>query len=107
MDGRIVIVAYKPRPGKSAALSELMMTHWNELAGQRLVTDRAPITMCAADGTFVEVFEWKSSEAMRAAHENPAVLAMWARYAEACEYVPVASVAEASRLFSEFTPMAT
>ncbi len=104
MHGRIVIVAYKPRPGQSEALAELMKTHWQQLAHEGLVSDRAPITMRAADGTFIEVFEWRSSEAIRAAHENPAVLAMWARFAEVCEYVPVATVPEAAQLFSEFTP---
>ena len=49
-----------------------------------LVTDRPPYAMRAADGTIVEVFEWKSEEAIAGAHGNPQVQAMWGRYAEAC-----------------------
>ncbi|SMD27071.1 hypothetical protein [Kibdelosporangium aridum] len=42
---------------------------------------------------------------MEAAHTNPTVGQMWARYAEACDYVPIAEVPEATQLFSSFTPL--
>lgn len=105
MSGRIVIACYRPKPGKEAALRELMRDHVPRLRALGLVTDREPITMAAADGTIVEVFEWKSQEAIDAAHGNPAVLAMWGEYGEVCDYVPVTSVAEAAQLFSNFTPL--
>ena len=101
---RIVIAAYKPKPGKADALRALMHTHVPRLRAQGLVTDRVSIIMEAADGTFIEVFGWKSKDAIAAAHENPAVLAMWKEYADVCDYVPVGTVAEAGQLFSEFTP---
>ena len=100
--GRIVIVAYRPKPGKADGLRALVATHVPRLRAEGLVTERAPIVMEAADGTVVEVFEWASREAIEAAHANPAVQAMWAEFAEVCEYVPVSSVAEAGELFSEF-----
>jgi hypothetical protein len=61
--------------------------------------------MQAKDGTFVEVFEWASAQAIEAAHSHPAVLKMWEEYGRVCDYVPVGQVAEASQLFSEFTPL--
>jgi quinol monooxygenase YgiN len=103
--GRIVIACYRPKPGKQAALRELIRDHVATLRGQKLVTDRAPITMEATDGTIVEVFEWASAAAIQAAHTNPAVAAMWQAYAEVCDYVPLASVPEAAQLFAEFTPV--
>ena len=102
---RLVIAAYRPKPGKTDALRALMHTHVNRLRAQGLVSSRQPILMEAKDGTFVEVFGWKSSEAIEAAHHNPAVLAMWSEYAAVCDYVPVASVPEAQQLFSQFTPV--
>ena len=105
MSGRIVIACYRPKPGKQAALRALMREHVPRLRAQDLVTDRQPIMMEAADGTVVEVFEWKSQEAIDAAHGNPAVLEMWREYGEVCDYVPVATVAEAAQLFSNFTPV--
>lgn len=103
--GRIVIAAYRPKAGKSEALEALMSTHVDRLRREGLVTHREPITMKAADGTIIEVFEWASKAAMEEAHQNPNVQRMWAEYAEVCEYVPVASVSEAENLFSEFTPL--
>ena len=61
--------------------------------------------MQAADGTVVEVFEWASADAIESAHSNEAVQALWRRYAEVCDYVPIADLPEAARLFSEFTPL--
>lgn len=106
MSGRIVIVAYKPKKGMQAALDALTRKHYRILQEAGLVSDRTPIAMHAADGTVVEVFEWKSAEAIQQAHGHPAVLAMWEEYAAACDYVPVGQVAEAGNLFSEFTPFA-
>ena len=103
--GRIVIVGYKPKPGKASELRSLAKDHVGILRGEGLVTDRAPIVMAAKDGTVIEVFEWKSKEAIESAHSNPRVLELWKRYDDVCEYVPVGSVEEIGQLFSEFTPI--
>ena len=103
--GRIVIACYRPKPGRDAELLELVRGHYATLRSLRLVTDRAPIAMQAADGTVVEVFEWASAEAIQSAHGNPAVLQMWEAYGRVCDYVPVAQVSEAGQPFSEFTPL--
>jgi hypothetical protein len=102
---RIVIVGYKPIPGKEADLKELMKTHVSILRKEGLASEREPILMQASDGTIVEVFGWKSKEAIEAAHKNPAVQRMWGEYAEVCEYVPIANVQESSNLFSAFSPL--
>jgi quinol monooxygenase YgiN len=104
MEELIVIAVYKPKPGQETALQELMREHLLVLKQQNLVTDRASIMMQAADGTIIEVFEWKSRQAIEQAHSNPAVLKMWEKYATACDYIPVAQVPEAATLFSAFKP---
>jgi quinol monooxygenase YgiN len=71
--GRVVIVAYKPKPGKAEALKELTKTHVPRLLKEGLVTDRAPIIVEATDGTIIEIFEWLSVEAIKKAHQNPEV----------------------------------
>lgn len=103
--GRIVIVGYKPKPGKNEALKELMKTHLPILQQQGLATDRKSIMMEATDGTIIEVFEWVSLEAIQNAHTNPTVLQMWGEYAEVCDYVPVGTLTEAGNLFSDFMPV--
>ncbi len=100
--GRIVIVAYKPKPGKAEALKALMKTHVPRLKQEGLVTDREPVIMGAADGTILEVFEWLSAEAIHQAHSNKAVQQMWAEYAEVCDYMPLNTLIETGNLFAEF-----
>jgi hypothetical protein len=102
--GRVVISCYRPKPGQQEALRGLMRTHVSTLRTAGLLTDRVPITVEAKDGTFVEIFEWASPEAIQAAHNHPVVLRMWEAYGQVCEYIPIAQVPEASQLFSEFTP---
>ncbi|MBL8519834.1 MAG: hypothetical protein JNK75_04105 [Betaproteobacteria bacterium] len=99
---RIVIAVYKPKPGKVEQLAALVARHWSALRAESLVTDRAPVVMRAKDGTFIEVFEWRSPVAIEAAHHNPVVQKLWGEFAEACDFVPIAQVAEASEMFSEF-----
>ena len=100
--GRIVMVGYKPKPGKEADLDKLMETHLEILRQQKLATSRESILMKSKDGTVIEVFEWESALAIEEAHSNPVVMKMWEEYEAVCDYVPIASISEASDLFSEF-----
>jgi hypothetical protein len=104
MEPVVVIAAYKPKPGKAEALKEIMRTHLPILRRQGLVTPRPSIMMEAKDGTIIEVFEWLSQSAIDQAHINPAVLEMWGKYAEVCDYIPVGTVKEAADMFPSFKP---
>jgi quinol monooxygenase YgiN len=99
---RMVIAVFRPKPGKGDALRAVVTKHWRVLHEQGLVTDRPRYAMQSADGTIIEVFEWCSREAIDAAHKNAAVGALWAEFEAACDYIPIAAVPEAQRLFSEF-----
>jgi hypothetical protein len=100
----IVIVAYKPKPGKEADLLQLTREHVPLLRAEGLATDRDLIACQATDGTVVEVFEWVAGGVERA-HTNPVVHKLWERYAAACDIVPLVSVPEASNMFASFTPL--
>lgn len=104
--GRIVIAAFKPLPDRHHELREVVTKHWRILQEQGLVTERPRMVMQAADGTLLEVFEWRSAEAIEQGHKNPAVLALWAEFEAACEYVPLSSLAETQHPFSEFDALA-
>jgi hypothetical protein len=100
----LVIVAYKPKPGKEADLLQLTREHVPLLRAEGLATDH-PVTACqATDCTVVEVFEWVAGGVERA-HKNPVVLKLWERYAAACDIVPLSSLPEASNMFASFTPL--
>lgn len=103
--GRFVIVAYKPKPGMETQLDAVVAKHLKVLAAEDLVTDRSAYVMRAADGTVVEVFEWRSAEAIDQAHKSQAVGQLWGEFAAVCDYVPLVSLSEAQQLFAEFAPV--
>lgn len=105
--GRFVIVAYAPKPGMADTLLAAVRKHLRVLRAETLATDRPACVMRAADGTVVEVFEWRSAEAIRLAHASPAVQALWAEFGAACEYRPLGGLAECQQLFAEFEPVAS
>jgi quinol monooxygenase YgiN len=105
MPGVIVIVAYRPKKGKENELLDLVRNRVPILRKEDLVTQRAPMIMRARDGTIVAVSEWKSREAIDAAHKNPNVLAMWNKFFAACDCVPLNTLAEAEGMFAGFEPI--
>lgn len=104
--GRAVIVCYTPKQGKEQALHEAVRKHLHVLRDQNLVTEQPAYVMRAANGAIVEVFEWRSAQAIEAAHSNPAVLALWDEFNAACEYTPLAKLAETQHMFAEFDTLA-
>jgi quinol monooxygenase YgiN len=105
MPGVIVIVGYCPKQGKEKELLELVLDRVPTLRKEGLVTERVPTIMRARDGTIIEVSEWKSPEAIDAAHKNPNVLAMWNKFFAACDCVPLKSLTEAEQMFAGFAPI--
>ena len=105
MNGVCVIVAYRPKPGKAAELLELVCNRVPTLRKEGLVTNRTPTIMRARDGTIIEVSEWKSQEAIDAAHKNPNVLAMWNRFFAVCDCVPLNQLSESAEMFAGFEPV--
>jgi quinol monooxygenase YgiN len=103
--GVCVIVAYRPKPGKEEELLALVRQRVPTLLTENLVTERAPSIMRAKDGTIIEVSEWKSREAIEAAHKNPVVLAMWNRFFALCDCVPLDTVVETREMFAGFEPL--
>ena len=100
-----MIVAYRPKPGKEQEILELVRDRVPTLRKEGLVTDRVPTMMRTKDGTIIEVSEWKSREAIDAAHKNPNVLAMWNKFFAVCDCVPLKTLAEAEDMFAGFEPI--
>jgi hypothetical protein len=102
---RMVIVAYRPKPGKDDVLLSEVRDHVHLLRSEGLATDRPATVMRAKDGTLIEIFEWASPAAIEEAHANPRVQAMWARFEACCEYIPLNSLSELTQAFAEFEPV--
>ena len=105
MPGVCTVVAYRPKPGKERELLELVRNRVPTLRKEGLVTDRTPTIMRSRDGTILEVSEWKSRDAIDAAHKNPNVLAMWDKFFAVCDCVPLSTLPEAADMFAGFTPV--
>ena len=103
--GRLVIAAYAPKLDATAGLLELIKGHVPTLRHLGLATDRPAYVMQSREGVVLELFEWQSREAIAAAHENPTVLQLWARFEELCEYRTLASLHECRDQFAEFDPV--
>jgi hypothetical protein len=100
--GIVVIVCYRPRAGGEQGLMAAIKDHLSVLRAEGLVTEREPYVGKSTDGTYVEVFEWKSQKAIEAAHDNAAVMKLWERFSACCEYEMIGNVPEAKQLFSPF-----
>ena len=100
--GRFVIVGYTPKAGKKQQLLAAVRKHLQVLQSEKLVTDKPAYVMRAGDGTIVEVFEWRSAEAIHQAHSHPAVQALWGEFAAACDYTPLSKLTETHQIFAEF-----
>jgi len=100
----MVIVAYRPKAGKQAELEALARDHVPFLRRLGLATDRPAVILRGKNDVIVEVFEWKEG-AVATAHQHPEILALWERYAEVCDYVPLAQLPEAQDMFATFAPL--
>lgn len=100
----MVIVAYRPKPGKRDELLQLLREHVPYLRGEGLATDRTVVLAEASDGTFVEVFEWAPG-GVEKAHKHPGVGKLWERFFETCYAVPLHTLAESQTQFAGFIPV--
>lgn len=99
---RTVIAAFKPLPGKEEELIECLAVRLPLLRRLGLATDRANITMRAADGTILDVSEWVDDAAIATAHEAPEVLDLWQRFEACSDYRRLNSLSEAQHDFATF-----
>jgi hypothetical protein len=98
-----VIAAYRPKPGKELELRKLVRQHRRALDEAHLVTKRPTLLLRArSDGTVLEIFEWVSAKAADEALQHPAIRAMWSKFALIADFVPLSTIAEAGKAFSQF-----
>jgi Antibiotic biosynthesis monooxygenase len=97
MNGVTVILAYRPKPGRESETLVLVRSRVPTLRKKGLVTDRPPTIAGTRDGTVIEVSEWKSRQAIDAAHKNPNALAMWNKFFDVCDGIPLNKLPESAR----------
>jgi hypothetical protein len=102
MPNEVVIAIHRPKPGMDAALREIFSIHVPTLRALGLVTSRPVTLLRAADGSYLEIFEWVEGGAEKA-HHDPQVLAIWNRFSESSDMLPLTALPAADRPFPHFT----
>ena len=76
-----VICSYRVQESRLDDFAALLHDHWPTLREAGLVTDREVQHFRGEDQGrgphFVEIFEWRSEEAARIAHNTPEVMRVW------------------------------
>jgi len=106
MATEVVIAVYRPRPGRAAELEAILRRHVSTLRSLGLVTSR-PVSLLKSftDGSYLEIFEWASGDAARAAHEAPEIASLWEAMGAIADFPPLADLAETKRPFAHFAPV--
>jgi hypothetical protein len=86
---RTAICTYRVKPELEARFVSILRRHWQTLHMLGLVSD-TPSQIYrgldeAKEPVYVEILEWKDSDAAHRAELFPQVLALWAPIAECCE----------------------
>lgn len=100
----VVIVAYRPKPGKREDLLQLLREHVPYLRSEGLATERQVVLAEGSDGSIIEVFEWTNG-GVEKAHKHPGVGKLWERFFAVCDAVPLHNLPESSSQFAGFTPL--
>ncbi|MWC29741.1 hypothetical protein GON22_16740 [Paenibacillus sp. MMS18-CY102] len=96
------IALYRPHPGKEQELRQIVKEHEPALRQEGLIADHPLTRVEAADGTIIEMFEWKSAEAMHQAHKSTVVWPIWERMMAVAEMANLGSLQEANQPFPNF-----
>ena len=105
MTTQIVVAVYRPHPGKAEEMAALITRHVPLLRRQGLATDRAPIVMRSADGSFVEVFEWDPAASDVPPHLIPAVREIWDAMEAIGDFATLSDLPESAGPHPSFTPV--
>jgi quinol monooxygenase YgiN len=103
--GIFVITCFKPKEGKDKELLEVVKDHIPILRNEDLITEKVCHVMKSKNGCIIEVFEWKSQEAINEAHKNKNILELWKRFENVCEYIPLSELEETKDIFPGFEPI--
>lgn len=99
-----MIALYRPKKQPCDELDALVRRHFATLREYGLTTDRVPFIGRAADGTILEIFEWRNVESAKKAHDHPAVAKIWEAMAAVCDFGRLEQLYEAKSVFPHFAP---
>jgi len=102
---QIVFALYQPHEGKDADLRRLLAEHVPTLRRLELATDRPAVVAKSKNGTYVEIFEWSTLEAVGVAHHHPEVAKVWEAMGKVADLRTLDSLEEIKGMFPHFEPV--
>ena len=102
MKPEIIFALYKPHQNKENELKNLILKHIPILKSNKLITNREPILVQSKNDIYIEIFEWKSNNAVEEAHENPEVQKLWNEMKKICDFTNLESIEEVRKYFPQF-----
>ena len=105
MKPKIVFAIYKPHQDKGNELKKLILKHVPRLKSNKLITNREPLLVKSKNGIYIEIFEWKSTDAVEEAHENPEIQKLWDEIEKVCDFTNLESIEEVREYFPQFKPI--
>ena len=75
------------------------------LKTHNLITDRESILVQSNNGNYIEIFEWKSNDAIAEAHKNSEVQKLWDEMEKVCAFTTLESIEEVREYFPQFKPI--
>ncbi len=101
-NSNFAIALYQPKEGKEDELLKIIEGHTPLLRREGLITDFQSLLLKSENGTYMELFQWKSVEAKDQAHESATVMKVWEHMMEVAEMKNLSSLSEADQLFPNF-----
>jgi quinol monooxygenase YgiN len=105
MKPEVVFALYRPHEGKDVELRKLIKKHIPTLRRLELVTERVPILVKSKNGTYIEIFEWKSAESSAQAHQHPELAQVWEAMGQIADLPALESLEEIQGSFPHFEPI--
>lgn len=101
----VVFALYKPHAGKDEELRRIISLHLPVLRRLELVTDRPAILAKSRNGTYIEIFEWRTAESAGLAHHHPEVAKVWEAMGAVSDFALLDSLEEGKEPFPHFEPV--
>jgi hypothetical protein len=99
-----LLVGKKPRHGY-VELCELIAHHIPTLRRLELITDRPAIQVKSKNGTYIEIFEWRTAGASDKAHQRPELAKVWEAMGKVADFPALDSLEEVVDRFPRFEPV--
>lgn len=99
--GLMGIVVYRPKEGSERKFLSLIKKHAPLLISLGGISD-ASFLMKSIDGSYIQVFEWKSKAAKKVAMKSEILWDLWGKIEECSTKVKLSSVPEAKEVISNF-----